>query len=573
MTDRLTTLPATGRATGLALLAGLAVSLSAPQASAISFVKLQTNYDAWNAVVMPVRDEMGNITGTEVRRVTGAGVTVGMIEAAQPNLDHIAFEGLDYRRIWYPFETALALDVSTVRGELLPTTDQGSLRFPVDLHRHATAVAGAIAARNTGLFGEFETFGPLTGIAPDVNLLTGALVTEVDPSDGAFASEGIFPASLLFTMAAMTDIDLDDDGEGDFIEPLAEWYGVEPWEPASVINISFGDVSSQTGRAGEDAFSRLANIIAWRTDTVIVAAVGDSAQEEFFDELEEEEGSIAAPAAAHNVIAVGRTGDGADSDRRQVDSGFGPIIRFDWLSREGDQYLVDPMTNEDYDDVEFMGDDPRQNDPIIFPQDSNDQGQRVAVDLLAPGTMITLPSSPLNGPLFLSDTDVWEGWEGTSFASAIVTGAVAMMQEYGREWGHSIDPVLIRAVLMNSAEKSQGWSNQAQMSDDVNAADEPLEPLEVLEPLQRSASRRLQLAFELRHVLAQLRDLGAEHLVLRTGRRRGPGLRERDAGRGEQRQDQKDDEHRQQGPARVATPDRLRWWQDRCGGLIRSERG
>ncbi len=467
-----TTHTPTMRLRTMAALAGLAAGFGlAADASAISIVKLRTNYDAWESVLMPVRNEMGEITGTEIRPVTGQGVTVGIIEAAQPNLDHIAFEGLDFRRIWYPFEAPDSAPdaISTVRRDLLPRTDGGALRFPVELHRHATAVAGAIAARNENLFGEFSAFGPVTGIAPDVDLLTGALITGTDPFDGGF--QNVTPEAIMFTLAAMTDVDLDNDGEGDFIEPLAEWYGVEPWTPADVINVSFGSVQGRSERSGEDEFARAANIIVSRTNTTIIAAVGDSAQEAFLEELEEDEGSIASPASGYNTIAVGRTGSGTNIEDRQEDSGIGPIPIFNWLSgnRDGDQYLVNPQTGEDYDDIELMdAEDPREGPPIFFPTgtDESPTGQRVAIDILAPGTMITLPANQLNGPQELSNTDVWDGWSGTSFASAIVTGAAALMHEYGREWGVSTDPVVIRAVLLNSAEKPSGWNNGSTEGDD-----------------------------------------------------------------------------------------------------------
>ncbi len=339
----------------LAMVAGLAAGLSAASStSALPFVKLSTNYDAWNSVAVPARDASGNIlwdpatddldgdgfrdrneTPVVFKAITGAGVTNGMIEAAQPLIsmtdpleNHLAFNGLNHRRIWYPFETRFFASPSPVRAEIMPRTSGGSLKFPPDFHRHATSVAGAMVARNPSLFGDITTFGPVTGIAPNASLLTGALATDSTPQDPALGvSQGISPEAFLFTLAAMTDLDINGDGIGDWIQPLAAWYGVEPWEPASVINISFGQIANSPARAGESAFARLCDIIVQKTGTVIVASAGDNGMNGDIDEIEPAQGHVAAPATAHNTISVGRTGNGADIDAVQEDSGFGPILR------------------------------------------------------------------------------------------------------------------------------------------------------------------------------------------------------------------------------------------------------
>ncbi len=111
------------------------------------------------------------------------------------------------------------------------------------------------------------------------------------------------------------------------------------------------------------------------------------------------------------------------------------------MDLDGNLYLQDPNTMEDYSDINFLdGTDPR--DPTdqtlqLFPEErgNNPDGLRTGIDLVAPGTLLALPADLTNDEAFLSTTDIWNGWEGTSFASAIVTGAVALLQEYGRGMG------------------------------------------------------------------------------------------------------------------------------------------
>jgi len=510
----------------IALAAGLAAGVAAP-ASAISFVKMRINYDTWEDVRVPARNENGQILGLDgtpwtpngpndtdgdgfrdrnetmtVRRaITGEGVTIGMIEAAQPYIDnnnpddnHIAFQNIDHRRIWYPFEgrvppeLQVQLPISTARRDLRPLTPGGAVRFDIDLNRHATAVAHVLVGNNENLFGSTTSFGPLTGIAPNAQLLTGALAYARNNVSDTLA--GITPEAVAFTLAAMTGLDgIDIDGDGasdDVIQTVADWYGVEPWQPADVINISFGSIGGFAGddgvaeeRAGEDFFSRVCNIIAWRTDTLIVASAGDFAESLEIDT--EDEATMTSPATAHNTIAVGRTGDGGDITERQDDSSFGPVAIRNWLSDpvELNQYVQDQFAGPDtvpadYNDLTVdleMLRDEEMNPPYVLPDEGGMvpvpglDGNRLALDLLAPGTFIELATNPANGPEDVVNTATWEDWQGTSFASAIVSGAIALMHEYGRAWEYDTSPELIKAVLLNSCLKPDGWDNSSSDSD------------------------------------------------------------------------------------------------------------
>jgi len=71
---------------------------------------------------------------------------------------------------------------------------------------------------------------------------------------------------------------------------------------------------------------------------------------------------------------------------------------------------------------------------------------RLKVDIVAPGVGIKQASGPGN-TAFASPS-------GTSFATPITTGVVALLQQHGMAKGFSLDPRLMRAIVMNSANKT-----------------------------------------------------------------------------------------------------------------------
>ena len=78
---------------------------------------------------------------------------------------------------------------------------------------------------------------------------------------------------------------------------------------------------------------------------------------------------------------------------------------------------------------------------------------RVKVDVVAPGTSIT------------TTNDDWEGensdfvlWSGTSFAAPHVSGLAALLYDYAKTNDVPIDPLKIKAVILNSARKIKNSS-------------------------------------------------------------------------------------------------------------------
>ena len=70
-------------------------------------------------------------------------------------------------------------------------------------------------------------------------------------------------------------------------------------------------------------------------------------------------------------------------------------------------------------------------------------------DIVAPGSMIHLPVLNSN----------WSDGDGTSFATPLVAGGAGLLIGMGQDLGYATDPKVIKSVLLNSADKLDGWSH------------------------------------------------------------------------------------------------------------------
>lgn len=75
-------------------------------------------------------------------------------------------------------------------------------------------------------------------------------------------------------------------------------------------------------------------------------------------------------------------------------------------------------------------------------------------DVSAPGDLVTTLNDDWE-----SGSD-FENWSGTSFAAPHVAGIMATQIQFGREQGLSTDPLVLKATILNSAEKINDRSNQ-----------------------------------------------------------------------------------------------------------------
>ena len=74
---------------------------------------------------------------------------------------------------------------------------------------------------------------------------------------------------------------------------------------------------------------------------------------------------------------------------------------------------------------------------------------RCKPDIVAPGSVMHMPT--LGGG--------WTDSNGTSFATPMVAGGAALLIDMGESLGYSTDPKVIKSVLLNSADKLDGWSH------------------------------------------------------------------------------------------------------------------
>ncbi len=79
-------------------------------------------------------------------------------------------------------------------------------------------------------------------------------------------------------------------------------------------------------------------------------------------------------------------------------------------------------------------------------------------DIVAPGSLLELPT--------LSNT--WSEGSGTSFATPLVAGGAALLIDMGRDLGMNTDALVIKSVLMNSADKLAGWNHTSASPLDPN---------------------------------------------------------------------------------------------------------
>lgn len=173
-------------------------------------------------------------------------------------------------------------------------------------------------------------------------------------------------------------------------------------------------ISSSFKNSGESSFMAgaiLDSYAAKNTRTVFVGAAANDGGEG--------PGHVASPYKNMNVIKVGALDASTDFKTVAAFSSYGP----------NDFY--NPITGETV------------------------KGIVSAVDISAPGTVYTVKQDGSLGNV-----------SGTSFAAPIVSSAAALMVSYSKETSmpdDSRDARLIKAVLLNSASKTDGWDNGSRL--------------------------------------------------------------------------------------------------------------
>ncbi len=361
----------------------------------------------------------------------GANATIGVVDGEHLSGQHDVFAGRTVPRVNWP-------------GVEPAATSAGS---------HATIVAGVAAG---AAIGGFE------GLAPEASVASATVASQVF-GDGSFS---IGKSALYFALMGVAD------------PTTASTLGLP--NAASVVVAAFG----AGGRTlnGEDTISQAFDIVASHTRATFVVAAGNSGQTEGRSfgncviQAPDPNGpgseylgyrTIVPPGTAFNCIVVG---------------GFG---------------FVDPVVSPpDFQDQSFIVAGLSSRGPIDSSPNINGQAdfpdRRPGLDVIAPSTGIVVippdfamtggvPRDPCeyNGPqptslLLLPSIDPGDDpdapanpgsfqlVQGTSVAAAIVGGAVALLQDVALEQSPplSIHPSVMKAIILNGAEKLEGWTNR-----------------------------------------------------------------------------------------------------------------
>jgi len=176
-------------------------------------------------------------------------------------------------------------------------------------------------------------------------------------------------------------------------------------QKVNVINSSWG----ATDDTGNTIINVIYDYLALQGVSMVVSA-GNAGQGA---------GTVAAPGNSWNVITVGATTSDLDIEQVTNFSSGGPTGSF------------------------------------------NLDGTRTKPDIVAPGQSILMPTK--------SSSTSFASSSGTSFSAPIVAAGAGLLIDYGQDTARSTDPRVVKAVLMNSATKLEGWSQQTAIDSSTGA--------------------------------------------------------------------------------------------------------
>ena len=319
-------------------------------------------------------------------------------------------------------------------GQIVAVVDSGlSTGNPATVHADFTGrvLGGTVGQGNCANWA--DTVGHGTHVAGSV--LGSGVRSGSNPAAGQYAGSqaGIAPRAGLFVWATC------DDFSGVPANPYeALWAPIYGLNPAlRSVNNSWG-VSNSGGTYS--SFARETDrFVSDYFDMNIVFSAGNDGTDQDFDGVSDF-GTVMAPATAKNVITVGASENLRDSGGFNPGTGcasYGECWPNDFMVAP---LAFDRVSNHPDGMVAFSG-----RGPTL--------GNRLKPEIVAPGTNIVSAQSEATASTGWGAANQYYQFQGgTSMASPMVAGAVAVVREFFQTgYGHNATAGLVRATLLNGA--------------------------------------------------------------------------------------------------------------------------
>ena len=290
---------------------------------------------------------------------------------------------------------------------------------------HATMVGfllGGLGAPNA----QGQYYYSQMGIAPASKLYSTAIATGWPDSSGSFSADAV-TKTYAYQTVMKTGVT--------YQSPLGPGISMEVQNrKADVINSSWG----YADLAGNDSTTLMIDALAFQNHQTVIMAAGNHSATPI--------PQVVGPASGYNTIAVGASKADWSNPQNPV---YNQVADF---SNAGPNDFYNPQTQ------------------------TTVPGVRAKVDIVAPGTDYQLPAylGPTGQQMFgaaaaeqygpYANNLYASGMQGTSFASPVVAGGAALLVNVGyvnsATYGtHAVDGRVVKAVLLNSADKLPGWNN------------------------------------------------------------------------------------------------------------------
>jgi serine protease AprX len=365
-------------------------------------------------------------TGAKSLGLSGKGETIGICDTGLDTGDPVNINKDFAKRIAFIKSYPITPDFNEYITN--PGGDDGA----ADLDSgHGTHVAGSVLGDGTNSMGLTGTLGPVRGLAYKAKLVFQAVEQELKWKDPAYISE--YGRYILAGIPANLDT----------------LFSYAYQKGARIHSNSWGG-----GNPGEyDEQSRQLDLFIWtkKDFCVLVAAGNDGTDNDGDGKINLM--SVTSPGTAKNCITIGASENKRVNFNTEKYGGWWP----------GD-YPVPPISNDP------MADKPNQ--VAAFSSRGPTRDKRIKPDVVAPGTFILSTRSSMIAP----NNTAWAPFPpskqyfhmgGTSMATPLAAGAVALIREYLRTVQKIASPTaaLLKAAIIAGATRLPGISAAATPAD------------------------------------------------------------------------------------------------------------